>query len=262
MKTVFVVLTVAVAAFAGNAQETIGDYTGVVSGPGGGVGGWDYPLAVLFDNGPFVTGAGAGSSGADISEMGTDEQVYGFGIQHANGTMIADQFTIPTGDTWSIDKITTFGYQTGSGTTSTITGVYLTIWDDPPDTGTLVYGDQAANVMTSTTWTNCYRVSNGDASNTDRPIMANICDLTPFSLGEGEYWLVVQLDGSASSGPWSNPVTISGQPSTGDAIQKTSSGWAPLSMSTTNQGVGLPFIIEGTSTALSRTSWGGIKTSF
>jgi hypothetical protein len=262
MKAVFPVLAVTVVAFAGDAQENFGDCTGVVCDPCGGLGGWDYPQAVLFDNGPFVTGAGAGSGGSDISEMGSGESTYGFGFESSVDIMIADQFTIPTGASWNIDRITVFGYQTGSGTTSTITGAYLTIWDNPPDTGALVYGVQTTNVLTSSAWSNCYRVSNGQTTNTDRPIMANTCDLTPFTLNAGEYWLVVQLNGSASSGPWANPVTISGQPATGYAIQKLSSTWAPLTMGGTNQCIGLPFIISGSSTALNRTSWGGIKALF
>lgn len=255
MKFVILVLTVAFAAFGGNAQDVVGDYAGVTSNHGGGGAGWYYPTAVLFDNGPFVTGSGMGSGGADISEMGSNEGTYGFGFQTSADNMIADQFEVPTGETWDIEAITIFGYQTGSGTTSTITGVYLTVWDDPPDTGTLVYGDQATNVMTSTDWTNCYRVNNGQATNTDRPIMASVCDFDDLILGAGEYWLVAQLNGSGSSGPWANPVTITGQPSTGDALQFTSSGWAPMAMGTSGEGVGLPFIIEGLPTALARTAW-------
>ncbi len=264
MKFIALILVVAAAAFAGNTQENHGDYTGLTSGPSGGVGGWDSPQAILFDNGPFVTGVGTGSGGADISEENTGETTYGWGVQYSAGNIIADQFVIPTGETWNIESITVFGYQTGSGTTSTITGVYLAIYDDPPDSGTLVYGDGTVNLMTATAWTNCFRVGNGQSTNSDRPIMANTCDVTPFSLGEGEYWVTWQLDGSAGSGPWANPITITGQGDTGDAIQYTTSGgWAPIPMGGTGTSVGMPFILEGTGgSALERTSWAGIKTSF
>lgn len=264
MKLFLVVLSVVFLAFANDARDEVGDFSGIHSGPGGGMSGWDYPQAVLYDNGPFVTGEGTGSGGADISEMGANESTYGAGFQVSAGNMIADQFNVPTGETWDITTVTLFGYQTGSGTTSTITGAYLTVWDDPPDTGTLVYGDQATNVMTSTDWTNCYRVNNGQSTNTDRPIMYAECGLTGLMLTEGEYWLVVQFDGSGSSGPWSNPVTITGQPSTGDALQYTTTGgWLPLAMGTSGEGVGLPFILDGTGgSALERSSWAGIKSSF
>ncbi len=263
MKLLLVVLSIAFLAFANGAREDVGDYTIINSGAAGGAGGWDYPQAILYDNGPFVTGVGTGSGGADISEENPGETTYGWGVQYSAGNIMADQFVIPTGETWNIDAITVFGYQTGSGTTSTITGVYLSIYDDPPDTGTLVYSDGTVNLMTATDWTNCYRVGNGSASNSDRPIMANTCAVTSFSLGEGEYWMAWQLDGSASSGPWANPVTITGQGDTGDAIQYASGAWNPVPMGGTGTPVGMPFILEGTiGSALERSSWAGIKASF
>jgi len=262
MKLFLVVLSIVFLAFAADTREDVGDYAIINSGTVGGASGWDYPQAVLFDNGPFVTGVGTGAGGADVCEMGADETTFGNGFQVSAGNMIADQFVVPSGETWDITKITVFGYQTGSGTTSTITGAHLTVWDNPPDSGTLVYGDQGTSVMTTTGWTNCYRVNNGDTSNSDRPIMYAECELTDLSLGEGEYWLVVQLDGSGSSGPWANPVTITGQPDTGDSIQYTSGGWAPLAMGGTGAPIGLPFILESGTQALEAATWAGIKTSF
>lgn len=264
MKIFALALMVVAVAFAGDAQENYGDYAGVRTAPGGGVGGWDYPMALLFDNGPFVTGVGTGSGGADVSEENPGETTYGWGVQLSAGNKMADQFVIPAGETWNIEALTVFGYQTNSGTSSTITGVYMVIYDGTPDSGTLVYGDGVTNVMSSTDWTNCYRCGNGDISSSARPIMANVCDFTPFSLGEGEYWIAWQLDGSGSSGPWANPVTIAGVGDTGDAMQYTdASGWLPIPMGGTGTPVGMPFILEGTiASALERSSWAGIKTSF
>lgn len=264
MKICALILMIVAVAFASDAQENHGDYSGPRTGSGSGVGGWYYPTALLFDNGPFVTGVGTGSGGADVSEQNDGEETYGWGIQYSVGNKIADQFEIPAGETWDIESITVFGYQTGSGTSSTITGVYMAIWEGTPDTGALVYGDGATNVMTSTDWTNCYRCGYGDITSTDRPIMANVCDFTPFTLGEGEYWIDWQLDGSGSSGPWANPVTITGTGDTGDAIQYTAGGgWLPIPMGGTGTPVGMPFIIEGTiGASLENTSWAGIKTSF
>ena len=263
MKIFALVLVIAAAAFAGDAQENHGDYSGLVSGPGGGVGEWDYPMAVLFDNGPFVTGVGTGPGGADVSEENPGETTYGWGVQFASGNMMADQFEVPAGETWDIETITFFGYQTNSGTSSTITGVYLSIFDDSPETGALVYGDYTTNVMTGTEWTNCYRCGNGDITSVARPIMANTCDFSGLSLPAGEYYFAWMLNGSGSSGPWANPVTITGQGDTGDALQYTpAGGWLPIPMGGTGTPVGMPFIIEGTTTALERTTWAGIKTTF
>ena len=52
---------------------------------------------------------------------------------------------------WFIQTITFFAYQTGSTTTSTMTGVNLQIWDGPPDNpgSAVVWGDTTTNVMTA-----------------------------------------------------------------------------------------------------------------
>lgn len=261
MKYFILLLAVAVAAFAAGAREDVGDVTMVNSGPCGGIGDWDYPNAVLHDNGPFVTGPGQGSGGADISEMNSGQSTYGFGFQTTAGNILADWFEVPAGG-WTVETITIFGYQTGSGTTPTINDIRIAVYDDVPATGTIVYGDMATNVLTSNAWTNCYRVNTGAASNTDRPIMANECDFpVDFTLAAGEYWMAFQAGGTASSGPWANPVTISGVPSEGIAQQYTSSGWAQCLMGGTGNGVTFPFIYEGP-VSLERSTWAEIKSLF
>jgi len=250
----------AVAAFAGNSQENVGDWTGISGGEAGGVGGWDYPNAILYDNGPFVTGVGQGSGGADISEMQAGDGTYGYGFQVLNGNIVADYFEVPTGETWEITKITIFGYQTGSGTNPSINDIRLAVYDDVPTTGSIIYGSMSTNVLTSAAWSNCYRVNIGAYTNTDRPIMACECELTGLSLTAGDYWLAFQAGGTGSSGPWANPVTVSGSPSSGIAMQYTTAGgWVTLTQGA--YGVTLPFLFEGPD-ALERTTWGEIKSIF
>ncbi|MBN1435205.1 hypothetical protein JW921_10630 [Candidatus Fermentibacterales bacterium] len=67
---------------------------------------------------------------------------------------------------------------------------------------------------------------------------------------------------TVSSGVWGNPVTITGQPETGDAWQYYTGSWSPILMGGTNQPQGLPFIIEGELLALQSETWGTIKALF
>jgi hypothetical protein len=91
------------------------------------------PLAssrvVLFDNGPIVNSPGTGSGGADesILQFNLGMGTYGFGMQQSAGNSVADDFTV-TGN-WNIESFEFFGYQTGSSTTSTFTGVFYRIWN-------------------------------------------------------------------------------------------------------------------------------------
>jgi subtilisin-like proprotein convertase family protein len=207
---------------------------------------WERPQAVLYDNGPLVTHPAGGAGGADASALQTalGMGTYGFGHQVSAGNRVADDFTIAGGN-WVIETITLFAYQTGSSTTSTINAVNLQIWDGPPDNpaSTVVWGDTTTNIMTSTTWSNIYRVLDTALLDTARPIMASTVAVNT-TLPPGTYWLDWQSGGTLASGPWAPPVSILGQTTTGNAKQYTSTGWADL-VDVGPQG--LPFIIEGTS---------------
>lgn len=205
----------------------------------------------LYDNGPLVNSAGSGVGGADESVLQSVSQgmnTLGAGHQLLNNNRVADDFTIPVGESWNIENITFFAYQSFSTTTSTMTGVNFQIWDGPPGVGgsTVVFGDTATNRLTTTGWSGIFRVSEtttGTAN--DRPIMANECDIA-VTLDAGTYWLDWQTDGSLGSGPWAPPITINGQTTTGNGMQSLGGApFAALTDSGTLTQQGLPFIING-----------------
>jgi hypothetical protein len=206
---------------------------------------WAGPRAVLYDNGPLVTHPGGGAGGADASYLQTalGMTIYGFGHALSSGYRVADQFTVPAGQTWDLTNITTFAYQTGSGTTSTINSVSIEIRNAAPPGGTVVWGDTTTNVFSSSSWSNIYRVLDTSPGDTARPIMATVANTPVSNLGAGTYWISWQVGGTGASGPWAPPVSIVGQTATGDALQFDGSTWSPL---TDVGGQGLPFIIEGT----------------
>jgi hypothetical protein len=222
------------------------------------------PTEVLYDNGPFVTHIGTGVGGADESWLQTYSSMntYGFGHQVYYGYMIADDFEVPVGETWNIEQITFFAYQSYSPTTSTITAVHFEIWNAAPPGGTVIFGDMVTNRMVFTGWTNCYRLTDYNTGiDTARPIMGDVCSpMDVLQLTEGTYWLVWQTDGSLSSGPWAPPITIMGQTSTGNGMQYTTS-WAAVTDSGTLTPQGFPFIIEGTRgpVGVEATTWSAVK---
>ncbi|MEN8163894.1 MAG: hypothetical protein ABFS37_07180 [Acidobacteriota bacterium] len=246
-----VVLILAVPAWAENALEIVDPEEVVTSlPPDPGAPMWDGPRAVLYDNGPFVTHTGTGVGGADESWLQTDLglNTLGSGHQFLNGYSIADDFDVVDAAGWDVDQITFFAYQTNSPTTSTITGLYVQIWDGPPDsTGTVIWGDLTTNLMASTAWSNAYRVADYDTGvGSARPIMASVATIGGFHLAQGTYWLEWSSDGSASySGPWAPPISIVGQTTTGNAKQNLDGTWGELTDSGTGTPQGLPFIIEG-----------------
>jgi hypothetical protein len=229
---------------------------------------WAGPAGtVLFDNGPLINSPGSGVGGADesvLQSVSLGMNTLGFGHQVLNDNRIADDFTVPNGDTWDITSITFFAYQTGSSTTSTMTGVRFEIWDGIPGVGNLVFGDLATNRLVATSWSGIYRVTETTTgSSTDRPIMANVCSpLGTLQLPAGTYWIAWQTDGSLGSGPWAPPVTINGQATTGDGLQSITGGaYAAVIDSGSGTGQGFPFIIEGSTGPVSveSSTWSQVK---
>lgn len=208
---------------------------------------------LLYDNGPLVNIPGAAGmpdtsrlqSALSMSTLGAGVQLSG-----TSDNRIADDFIIPD-STWVIDSIVFYAYQTGSTLASTLTGANLQVWDNKPGmAGSLiVWGDVLTNRMTQTYWTRIYRDSETSPAATNRPIMAATLVPTGLYLPAGTWWLDFQCEGSASSGPWAPPITINGQTTTGNAIQKTTAGWADLMDTGTNTQQGLPFKIYGTVTS-------------
>lgn len=221
-----------------NSAHTDFDYTKLVTGDGS--------KDLIWDNGPLLTNIGGAYNGADLSavqaSLGMASQ--GGGFQIINGISIADDFEITEYTTAT--TITFFAYQTGGGIPSTINKVYFQIWDgDPSAGGSVIFGDLATNRLISTDWTNMYRASDENPGNSDRAIMDIVADASGLYLPVGTYWVEVQAGGTVSNGPWCPPVTILGETTTGNALQN-SGGWDTWLDSGTSTGLGMPFIIEGT----------------
>ncbi len=198
---------------------------------------------VLFDNGTIINSPGTGSGGADESILQGDlgMTTYGSGMQQSAGNSIAEDFEVTAN--WNLETIEFFGYQTGSTTTSTFTGVFYRIYDgDPTAGGTVIYGDLTTNKLVSTQWANIYRNDNGPGGSTDRPVMQIVADASDLTLSPGTYWIEWTTAGSGSSGPWCPAVTIEGQTTTGNALQNQAGTWVPL-VDVGPQG--MPFIING-----------------
>ena len=202
--------------------------------------------AMLWDNGPLVTHPGGGFNGADASALQTDLglTIYGFGHQLSAGNTIADDFEVGAGG-WTIDSMLFYAYQTGSSTNSTITGVYVQIYDGEPGAGgNVIWVDLVTNLLADTAWMGAYRVLDTDLMASNRPIMESEATIGTF-LDEGTYWVEWQSDGSLSSGPWAPPISILGETTTGNGKQWTGA-WAPAMDGNSPQG--FPFIINGVPT--------------
>ena len=189
-----------------------------------------------YANQGYVTNPGAMANGADASWIQGSQSVWGPSAMYSSNTFVADDFTIYSPTT--LKEIEVYAYQTGSTTSSTFTGLYaLIIEGDPYDDANIVWGDLDNNIMSGTSFTNCYRGSNGATTETTRPIMAITASGLDINLAPGNYWLVYSLTGSGSSGPWAVPFSKPSVGNTGEGLQYSNSAWSDLS----DSGSGTPY---------------------
>lgn len=211
-------------------NETNVLYSQDITPPVYGVPLWDSPLAIVFNQDSLITHIGQGGSGANVSAIPTTANtLYGWGAQGNLGYWMADDFVIPVGQSWAIDSIKLYSYQTGSSTSSTITSsrCYITLGRVDSVGSQIVGGDTTSNRMIRTYWSYIYRTNNPPpyTTQTTRPIMV-VTDTLNKTLQAGYYWVVYNFTGTLTSGPWNPPYTIWNQQGSGNARQKTTA-WAP-----------------------------------
>lgn len=193
--------------------------------------------ATLYHNGPVVNAQG-------LSVIANGGTLLGAGAQTVNGNVMADNFTVGAGSTWSVESLNFYGYQTGA-----------TAFPFTAATWQVLSGSISGPVVASgtTSLTNSgligYRVSPTTLSDTARAIWSASANVTDFSLGAGNYMLTWSLAGStAFSGPW-QPPTSDG--AVGNAMQSTAGGaFAPLVDAGNTLTMELPFTINGTITVV------------
>jgi len=209
---------------------------------------------VLFDQTALVTSAGTGAGGADESALQTGLTMTTFGAGHSSAAsvFVADDFTVPAGETWTVNGFNFYAYQTGSTLACTMTGYFVRIWDGPPGEGAsaVIAGDRTTNLFQGCDFATIYRVRDVDppGTATTRPIMLSVAAFAaPLELAEGTYWVEWSATGSLASGPWVPPLTIVGETTTGNARQEISGAWAALQDGGSLTPQGLPFQVLGTS---------------
>ena len=111
--------------------------------------------------GGLVTHSGAGyNNGWHVSALHDSLTAYGFNVNRDDGIMVMDKFDTPNG--WSAGGVYGFRFYLFQDATpiSTLTGVYMAIYDgDPLDGGQLIAGDLETNVKGITYMQHVYRTS-------------------------------------------------------------------------------------------------------
>lgn len=185
---------------------------------------------VQFMNGNLSTGATSKSgvaapTGYTWSELQNDTGVttssninLGFGAAISADISIADDFTVPAGQTWNITKFSFYAYKTGSAATpSPFDDLRVVVHSSNPALGatTVLFGNLDDNVFDTSSDALIYRIGNSLYPTASAPgITRKIwkIDSTPvtLSLPAGTYWIEWQIGDVAATGNFSPASAVVG----------------------------------------------------
>jgi hypothetical protein len=219
---------------------------------------------ILHNNGPYITHPNAAHTTlgtANVSQLqNTTLGDTTLGFTDSTPFRLADDFTIPTGQTWTLTGVHVFGYSTNF--TTPPSGGNVRIWSgDPGAGGTLIFDGSAINSLQSSTF-DALRIAqsvNAGApfSDSARRVFNNLLGIPNIVLTAGQYWVDWQLTPTAGAASvFGPPVTIPGQGNTsagGFARQfnTTTLAWTgQLTHGGSLNPVDLPFVLEGTIVAI------------
>jgi hypothetical protein len=175
--------------------------------------------SVLHSNGTFVTNptGGTGSiAGLPISRADGFNvpgstflfSTTGVNATNAIGTWLAEDFTVPEGESWTISQLTFYAFQT-SQTTPTVTSIRVNFWDATPYSATspgpvpdplpMPLMDQPFELVPAAGSLVAHRQS-PSSTGTVRPVFPYTVTLPDdgVTLASGTYWVQFNFSGAAS----------------------------------------------------------------
>ena len=143
-----------------------------------------------------------------------------YNTANTSNFLLADDFVVPSGETWDVTSIEVFGYQTGyAGTTVPIDQLRVQIYNGDPSlpASTVVFGDLTTNRLNTTLSSDAlmYRIFNssvpspGSPPGTTRKIW-KFNGTAVVTLQPGTYWLVYQVHATNDGALFFPAVTIPG----------------------------------------------------
>ncbi|MDP2687987.1 MAG: T9SS type A sorting domain-containing protein [Aequorivita sp.] len=170
--------------------------------------------------------------------------LYGFGAQFTAGNSMADDVVLAAD--YDITSIDVFAYQTGSSAPS-VNALYLQVWDGDPSGGgaSVIWGDLTTNILDTAAATDAFRQLESAPGDTSREIQRVTGLTTGLSLTAGTYWIEYTFAGTGASGPWAPPIVITGNATTGNALQNQAGVWVIAEDSGSLTPQGMPFVMYG-----------------
>lgn len=217
------------------------------------------------------TAAAAGTTWHELQNVtgNTTESNSLLGVSHtsqgATNNTLADDFTVPGGNTWTLNTLTVYSLDQVipvTGTTSPYTNIRIRIWNGAPGVAgsTIIFGDLTTNRFLSTAFTGKKGIFNSQvptpgAPAPNLPIFSITANLgTTVVLTAGTYWVEWQVVHTSNCfSPTSQTVGIRTLPAY-NARQSVATVWAALvdggnPASAPDVAVDLPFTLTYTPAA-------------
>jgi len=165
-----------------------------------------------LSTGPLTRSGVTNVVGGEWSEVPDDSQFLAHNSAGNNcGTTfrIAEDFTVPSGQTWTVNQVELYLYQTSAVVPSINSATIAIYTQDPQINATPAFGSTTTNVFASAAGSNLYRIFNtflngscsGSSPGTTRRIQTVTCNVN-FVLPAGTYWIDWGAAGTSTSGPW------------------------------------------------------------
>ena len=218
------------------------------------------------------TAAAAGTTWHELQNVtgNTTESNSTLGVSHASigatNNTLADNFIVPSGNTWTLNNFTMYSIDQvvpPTGTTSPYTNIRIRIWNGVPGAvgSTIVFGDLTTNRFLSTAFSGRKAIFNSQvptpgAPAPNLPIFSITGTLgTSVVLTAGNYWIEWQIAHTANCfSPTSQTVGVRTLPCF-NARQSVAAVWSDLidggsPASAPDVAIDLPFILTYTATTV------------
>lgn len=210
------------------------------------------PQAFTFDGSAGMSTGTTSTSGTNVpagftwSEVKAPQSTWGL-----NGTVtdrqLCDDFTVPAGETWSVENLYFYAYQTGfAGVIFPVNEFYYEVYSsDPSVAGAVkVFGDVVTNKYISAEPTTFYRILQNQPDNTARLIYKMKIQAAGLNLTPGTYW--IKWGSKTSAGTHFYPQLPHDPGRVNNASQFVVTGGTWVDLNDGGQRVSMPFNIAGT----------------
>ena len=202
----------------------------------------------LWDNGAFVTSLQGGCNNDAVSLIEAPSNVFGWNTLVTDFHQ-ADDFTVPSGQTWQIDDMRWYLYQTNASPSEPITSAVVQVWDGPPGAGgSVIAGDLVTNRLQASEFMEIFRASNTDPTSCIRAVKRITIDMSWLgNLAAGTYWLELGTQGNPGlTGPWAPPTVPRNPGEDNSRLFTVSTGvWTQNLDASTGFPFDFPFELEG-----------------